>query len=443
MHPKGLWRDPRSGIFYLRRRIPLPLQSAFDCGQLYKVSLGTADPRDAERKLAIANGEFEQKCDQFRATLANGVAGSFTSDEARVLVDRLLTARSANGFASGAMDVVFFLKELDDAVADQAGDHRSTAQDMGPAEWIAYRKNLAGSDHDDEFSPETLARIEAHHASVHRDPGELWFSFQKREPRRRWRPLLSFAVAKIKRELKLPEEANRGIDEPLADALADALGSAQVREQIAVLPSARRRANSSRLQPDMKLDALEARWIAARKPTLKAQAAMKTALRYFKSYIGDVGIGEITPNDLFEFRDAVPNYSVADAPRPDIVVIPAMDIDQVGPTVLDWLREVHKTTQVTMSVCNGSYVLAKAGLLDGRTATAHHRGFGMLRAMFPAVNVIRGKRWVEDGRLATSGGLTSGQDLAMRVVERYFGRAAAKKTARQLEYRGQGWMVPR
>ena len=93
---------------------------------------------------------------------------------------------------------------------------------MSSTEWIAYRKKLAGSDADDEFSPETLARIEAHHASVHRDPGDLWFSFQKRVPHRRWRPLLSFAVAKIKRELKLPEETNRGIDEPLADALADA-----------------------------------------------------------------------------------------------------------------------------------------------------------------------------------------------------------------------------
>lgn len=155
------------------------------------------------------------------------------------------------------------------------------------------------------FLPETLARIEAHHASVHRDPGALWFSFQQRVPRRRWRPLLSFAVTKIKRELKLPDEANRGIDEPLADALADALCSAQVREQVAVLPSARRRENSSRLQPDMKLDALKTIWIAARDPTLKAQAATNTAVRYFKSYIGDVGIGEITPNDLFEFRDAV------------------------------------------------------------------------------------------------------------------------------------------
>ena len=65
MNPKGLWRDPRSGVFYLRRRIPLPLQSAFACGQLDKVSLGTADQRDAERKLAIANGEYEQSANNF------------------------------------------------------------------------------------------------------------------------------------------------------------------------------------------------------------------------------------------------------------------------------------------------------------------------------------------------------------------------------------------
>lgn len=137
-----------------------------------------------------------------------------------------------------------------------------------------------------------------------------------------------------------------------------------------------------------------------------------------------------------------PNYSIADVPQPDIIVVPAMDIDEVGPKVLAWLRNAHDKTQVTMSVCNGSYVLAKAGLLDGRTATAHHGGYGMLRAMFPLVNVIRGKRWLEDGRIATSGGLTSGQDLALRIVERYFGRATAFKTARQLEYQGTGWMYP-
>jgi putative intracellular protease/amidase/YHS domain-containing protein len=137
-----------------------------------------------------------------------------------------------------------------------------------------------------------------------------------------------------------------------------------------------------------------------------------------------------------------PSYALADAPLPDIVVVPAMDLEQVSPDMLEWLRKVHATTKVTMSVCNGSFVLAMAGLLDGRNAAAHHGGFGMLRTMFPKVNVMRGKRWVEDGRIATSGGLTSGQDLALRVVERFFGRDATIKTARHLEYQGTGWMNP-
>ena len=138
----------------------------------------------------------------------------------------------------------------------------------------------------------------------------------------------------------------------------------------------------------------------------------------------------------------LPNHSIADAPKPHIVSVPAMMLDKLAPEALDWLRRVHETTDITMSVCNGSYVLAKAGLLDGRTATAHHGGYGGLRAMFPKVNVVRGRRWVEDGRVATSGGLTSGQDLALRVVERYYGRDIAKKTARSLEYQGTGWMHP-
>lgn len=138
----------------------------------------------------------------------------------------------------------------------------------------------------------------------------------------------------------------------------------------------------------------------------------------------------------------MPNFSIANAPSPDILIVPAMDVSQVGPEVLEWIRFVHKTTQVTMSVCNGSFVLAKAGVLEGRTATAHHGGAARLKAMFPEVNVIKGKRWVEDGRIATSGGLTSGQDLALRLVERYFGREATLATATELEYLGKGWMYP-
>lgn len=138
----------------------------------------------------------------------------------------------------------------------------------------------------------------------------------------------------------------------------------------------------------------------------------------------------------------VPTYTFANAPQPHVVVVPAMDDDNLAPGLLDWLRATSKRTDVTMSVCNGSIVLAEAGLLDGKRATAHHQGYGLLRSASSSTTVVRGARYVEDGTIATAGGLTSGADLALRVVERYFGREVARDTARRLEYQGTGWMHP-
>ena len=138
----------------------------------------------------------------------------------------------------------------------------------------------------------------------------------------------------------------------------------------------------------------------------------------------------------------VPDYTYVDSPVADVLVVPAMDTKNLTPPTFDWLRSVHKGSAVTMSVCDGAFVLAAAGLLDGKKATAHHGNYGMLRAMYPKVTVIRGVRYVEDGNIATSGGLSSGVDLAMRVVERYFGRDVAQQTALRLEYQGTGWMFP-
>jgi putative intracellular protease/amidase/YHS domain-containing protein len=138
----------------------------------------------------------------------------------------------------------------------------------------------------------------------------------------------------------------------------------------------------------------------------------------------------------------VPNYSFKNAPPPDLIVVPALDLDRLAPAALNWLKSAHRSSAVTMSVCNGSFVLGKAGLLEGRRATSHHGGYGLLRAMADTVTVVRGARYVEDGKIATSGGLTSGIDLALRVVERYFGRELARETARRLEYQGTGWMYP-
>ena len=134
----------------------------------------------------------------------------------------------------------------------------------------------------------------------------------------------------------------------------------------------------------------------------------------------------------------VPSYSFQDAPQPKVIVIPAQNGDTDA--MLQWIRKAAQKTDVTMSVCTGAFVLAATGLLNGKVATTHHTAYAELEMHFPDVQVKRGARFVEEGNLATAGGLTSGMDLALRVVGRYFGAQAIERTAFQLEYQGQGWL---
>jgi transcriptional regulator GlxA family with amidase domain/YHS domain-containing protein len=134
----------------------------------------------------------------------------------------------------------------------------------------------------------------------------------------------------------------------------------------------------------------------------------------------------------------VPNYTFANAPAPKVIVIPAQS--EPSQAMLKWIRESTKNTDVTMSVCTGAFVLAKTGLLSGKSATTFHAAFGPFAMQFPDIHLKRGARFVEDGNLSSAGGLSSGIDLALRVVERYYGRDVAQKTAYTMEYQGQGWM---
>jgi transcriptional regulator GlxA family with amidase domain len=136
----------------------------------------------------------------------------------------------------------------------------------------------------------------------------------------------------------------------------------------------------------------------------------------------------------------VPDYTLANAPAPKVIVIPAQS--KPSAAVLEWIRQSTKNTDVTMSVCTGAFVLAKTGLLSGKTATTFHAAFGSFAIQFPDIQLKRGARFAEDGNLATAGGLSSGIDLALRVVERYYGREIAQKTAYDMEYQGQGWTNP-
>jgi len=136
----------------------------------------------------------------------------------------------------------------------------------------------------------------------------------------------------------------------------------------------------------------------------------------------------------------VPDYTIANAPAPKVIVIPAQS--RLSEATKRWVRNAAKNADVTMSVCTGAFALASTGLLSGKPATTHHSSFASFAAQFPDIQVKRGARFVEAGNVATAGGLSSGIDLALRVVERYFGSEAARQTAFDMEYQGQGWMNP-
>lgn len=137
----------------------------------------------------------------------------------------------------------------------------------------------------------------------------------------------------------------------------------------------------------------------------------------------------------------IPQYSFADAPAPKIVVIPGQG--PPTPTMLDWVRSVSRRADVMMSVCTGAFVLAAAGLLDGHNVTTHHGSFMTLAMQYPKLTVKRGVRFVDEGRVVTSAGLSAGIDLALHVVSKYYGVEAARGTAYDMEYLSQAWTDPR
>jgi putative intracellular protease/amidase/YHS domain-containing protein len=136
----------------------------------------------------------------------------------------------------------------------------------------------------------------------------------------------------------------------------------------------------------------------------------------------------------------VPNYTFENAPAPKVIVIPAQSGSDA---MLEWIRKSAAKADLTMSVCTGAFQLAKTGLLAGKAATTHHSSYSTFAMQYRDVKLKRGFRFVEAGsNLASAGGLTSGMDLALRTVERYYGRYIAERTAYYMEYQGTGWMDP-
>jgi transcriptional regulator GlxA family with amidase domain len=102
--------------------------------------------------------------------------------------------------------------------------------------------------------------------------------------------------------------------------------------------------------------------------------------------------------------------------------------------VLDWIVRQSETVELTTSVCTGSLLLAAAGLLDGKRATTHWGAIDELVLANPNVIVVDDQRFVEEGNIVTSAGVSAGIDMALALVERLHGLAIAETTARDMEY---------
>lgn len=132
----------------------------------------------------------------------------------------------------------------------------------------------------------------------------------------------------------------------------------------------------------------------------------------------------------------VPRYSFADAPAPDVLVVPGGSISGAlaSEPTLGYVREVTAHDRQTLSVCNGAFILAEAGLLDGLSATTTNGNIAKLAARYPKVQVVRDRRWVDNGHIVTAGGLSAGIDGALHVIEKLMGRGLAQRVALGEEY---------
>ena len=133
----------------------------------------------------------------------------------------------------------------------------------------------------------------------------------------------------------------------------------------------------------------------------------------------------------------IPHYTLQNHPPADMILIPGgfgTRREMHNPVVLDWVKKQSSKVELVLSVCTGSLVLGAAGLLDGLAATTHHLRFDLLRETAPSCNVEEKQRFVDAGRIITSGGIAAGIDMSFHVVAKLLGETVARETAEYMEY---------
>ncbi|KAE9405438.1 class I glutamine amidotransferase-like protein [Gymnopus androsaceus JB14] len=132
----------------------------------------------------------------------------------------------------------------------------------------------------------------------------------------------------------------------------------------------------------------------------------------------------------------VPTHDFSNAPPLDVLIIPGgfgVRADDLDPTI-DFVRRTYPSLKFVLTVCTGSWIAARAGILDGRQATSNKRSWANTKVVGPDVKWVSHARWVMDGNIWTSSGVSAGMDATHAFVQEVYGREQAEKIAAELEY---------
>lgn len=131
-----------------------------------------------------------------------------------------------------------------------------------------------------------------------------------------------------------------------------------------------------------------------------------------------------------------PHYSFASHPDIDVLVVVGgvHEAEMAKPEVISWINTISESATVVSSVCSGAFLLAEAGLLDNLEVTTHWDDQKELAEQFPQLKVVADKRWIDQGPIVTSGGITAGIDMSLHLVARLVSEELADAVAHQMEF---------
>lgn len=133
----------------------------------------------------------------------------------------------------------------------------------------------------------------------------------------------------------------------------------------------------------------------------------------------------------------VPTHTFESMPVPHILIVPGGNGTRPllkKPALLEWLRVKAGQAEIVASVCTGSLVLGKAGLLKKLRATTHHGAFDELAAVAPDTEIVRDARFIDNGQILTSAGISAGIEQSLHIVGRLYGPEFAERVATYMEY---------